>query len=95
MAQRSQGMLASANRSFYKTVMAICLLYRQAQDRPARFYRIELALNLFDEVSLLREWGIKGSPGQSTISLFPDLRAASLAADQHRNRMLRRGYGRA
>ncbi|NIZ14194.1 WGR domain-containing protein [Phaeobacter sp. HF9A] len=75
--------------------MATCLLYRLAETNPARFYRIELAMNLFDEVSLLREWGIKGGKGCSTINIFGNLREASVAADRHRNRMLKRGYDRA
>ncbi|MEX0305445.1 MAG: WGR domain-containing protein [Leisingera sp.] len=75
--------------------MATCLLYRQTPSRPSRFYRIELAMNLFSEVSVLREWGIAGGNGQSAISIYGNLREASLAADKHRNRMLKRGYGRA
>lgn len=74
--------------------MATCLLYRNSQSRPSRFYRIELALNLFSEVSVLREWGIAGSNGQSAINIYDNLRDASLAADAHRNRMLKRGYAR-
>ncbi|MGR3761529.1 WGR domain-containing protein [Roseobacteraceae bacterium NS-SX3] len=75
--------------------MATCLLYRQAPARAARFYRIELAMNLFSEVSVLREWGIAGSGGQSVINIYGNLREASAAADKHRNRMLKRGYDRA
>lgn len=74
--------------------MATCLLYCQSQNRRSRFYRIELALNLFSEVSVLREWGFAGSNGQSTINIYDNLREASLAADRHRNRMLKRGYAR-
>lgn len=74
--------------------MATCLLYNKAQSRRSRFYRIELALNLFSEVSVLREWGIAGGNGQSVISIYDNLREASLAADKHRNRMLKRGYAR-
>jgi predicted DNA-binding WGR domain protein len=74
--------------------MATCLLYSQAQRRRSRFYRIELALNLFSEVSVLREWGMAGSNGQCAINIYDNLRDASLAADKHRNRMLKRGYAR-
>lgn len=74
--------------------MATCLLYSQTPSRSSRFYRIELALNLFSEVSVLREWGIAGSNGQSAINIYDNLREASLAADKHRNRMLKRGYAR-
>ncbi|KIC10463.1 hypothetical protein RA19_12215 [Leisingera sp. ANG-M1] len=75
--------------------MATCLLYRQAAARPPRFYRIELAMNLFSEVSVLREWGVAGGNGQTAISIYGNLRDASLAADKHRNRLLKRGYNRA
>ncbi|MBE1285365.1 MAG: WGR domain-containing protein [Rhodobacteraceae bacterium] len=75
--------------------MATCLLYRHAPTRQARFYRIELAMNLFSEVSVLREWGVAGRGGQSVINIYGNLRDASIAADQHRNRMLKRGYDRA
>ena len=74
--------------------MATCLLYCQTQNRRSRCYRIELALNLFSEVSVLREWGVAGRNGQSTINIYDNLREASLAADKHRNRMLKRGYAR-
>ncbi|EBA17467.1 hypothetical protein RSK20926_07012 [Roseobacter sp. SK209-2-6] len=74
--------------------MATCLLYRQTERRPPRFYRIELAMNLFSEVSVLREWGVSGGRGQSVINIYGNLRDASVAADQHRNRMLKRGYAR-
>lgn len=74
--------------------MATCLLYNNSQSRRSRFYRIELALNLFSEVSVLREWGVSGSNGQSVINIYDNLRDASLAADKHRNRMLKRGYAR-
>ncbi|MBY6135427.1 WGR domain-containing protein [Leisingera sp. XS_AS12] len=75
--------------------MTTCLLYRQAPARPSRFYRIELAMNLFSEVSVLREWGVAGSNGQCSINIYDNLREASLAADKHRKRMLKRGYNRA
>ncbi|MFW8635964.1 WGR domain-containing protein [Cribrihabitans pelagius] len=75
--------------------MATCLLYSQAPSHPPRFYRIELAMNLFSEVSVVREWGMAGGNGHSVINIYGNLREASLAADRHRDRMLRRGYGRA
>ena len=74
--------------------MATCLLYRHAPFRAARFYRVELAMNLFSEVSVLREWGIAGGQGRSAINIYSNLRDASRAADQHRDRALKRGYAR-
>lgn len=51
-------------------------------------------MNLFSEVSVLREWGISGCGGRSSINIYGNLREASLAADAHRNRMIRQGYVR-
>ena len=75
--------------------MATCLLYRQIPTRMPRFYRVELAMNLFSEVSVLREWGVSGRNGQSVINNYSNLREASVAADRYRNRALKRGYARA
>jgi len=58
----------------------------------SRFYRVEICANLFQEFSVLREWGRVGGKGRQTINLFPDLLSASIAADNARNRTLRRGY---
>jgi predicted DNA-binding WGR domain protein len=52
-------------------------------------------MNLFSEVSVLREWGQAGRQGQTVINSFSNLRDASLEADRHRNRLLRKGYQRA
>ncbi len=75
--------------------MAICLLYRETPRRATWFYRVEIAMNLFSEVSVLREWGMAGRRGRSMVEIYGNLREASLAADRHRTRALRRGYGRA
>lgn len=79
----------------YDSAMATCLLYRQIPARVPRYYRVELAMNLFSEVSVLREWGVAGCNGQSAINIFTNLRDASVAADRYRNRALKRGYARA
>ena len=71
------------------------VLYRRAQTARPRFYRVEIAMNLFAEVSVLREWGVKGGRPCETITSFGNLRDASLAADSYRNRALKRGYERA
>ncbi|MBK0325800.1 WGR domain-containing protein [Rhodobacteraceae bacterium F11138] len=75
--------------------MAICLLYRQNTRRAKRYYRVEIAMNLFSEVSVLREWGVAGKHGKTVIDIYGNLREASTAADLHRNRALSRGYARA
>ncbi|WIY27051.1 WGR domain-containing protein [Parasedimentitalea psychrophila] len=74
--------------------MATCLLYRQIPRRLPRFYRVELAMTLFNEVSVLREWGVAGRNGRSVINNYSNLRDASAAADQHRSQALKRGYAR-
>lgn len=75
--------------------MTSCLLYRSSDRhfRP-RFYRVEIAMNLFEEVSVLREWGVAGRKGTSKIDIFGNLRHASEAADKARKAALRRGYHR-
>jgi predicted DNA-binding WGR domain protein len=63
--------------------------------RTNRFYRVEISANLFQEFSVLREWGRVGGKGRQIIRLFPDLVTASKAADTVRETTLRRGYIRA
>lgn len=76
--------------------MAVCFLTRaSAANKAPTFYRIEISLNLFGEWSVVLNWGARGTFGRQRIALFGDLRAASLLADQIRERMLRRGYERA
>ena len=75
--------------------MLSCLMYRHCpKTGRARYYRVELCYNLFEEVSLLREWGLKGGRGVSRIDIYHSLRKASEAADTVRNRTLKRGYSR-
>jgi|TARA_R110002049_G_scaffold44333_4_gene129937 predicted DNA-binding WGR domain protein len=59
--------------------------------RPA-FYRVEIAMNLFSEVSVMREWGSCGTKPRVVVNCFGNLREASQAADRFRNRALKRGY---
>ena len=58
----------------------------------ARYYRVEVAYNLFGEYSVVREWGPKGRRGQHMLVWFSNLRDACLAAERWRKRALRRGY---
>lgn len=61
--------------------------------RPgARFYRVEVAYNLFGEYSVVREWGPKGRRGQHLLVWFSNLREACIAAERWRKRAARRGY---
>jgi len=70
------------------------VLYRLGQATCPRFYRVEIAMNLFSEVSVLREWGIKGGTPREVITCYGNLREASHAADRYRERALKRGYAR-
>lgn len=74
--------------------MAVCLLYRQRKARRPRFYRVEIAYDLFDNVAVLSEWGIAGGSATETRKTFSNLREASLEADRRRRRAQRRGYAR-
>lgn len=75
--------------------MAVCILYRRTQKRRPRYYRVEIAYNLFNEISVLREYGISGGKGRALVNIYSNLRDASHAADRYRNRALKRGYARA
>ena len=68
------------------------LLMRQAELAAARYYRVEVAYNLFGEYSVLREWGATGRPGQFRICWFSNLREACKAADRWRYAASGRGY---
>ncbi|MFT6090425.1 WGR domain-containing protein [Sulfitobacter sp.] len=75
--------------------MIECLLYRTSTAERRLFYRVEIAMNLFSEVSVMREWGLAGGRPKAVVQCFSNLREASRAADRHRNRAERRGYLRA
>lgn len=64
----------------------------------ARYYRVDVAYNLFGEYSVLREWGQRGRPGAGSgnhqITWFSNLREACLAAERWQKRAQRRGYDR-
>ena len=71
--------------------MLTFLMIRTAQAR-ARFYRVEVAYNLFGEYSVVREWGSMGQKGQHLLVWFSNLRDACMAAERWRKRAMRRGY---
>lgn len=76
--------------------MTCCLMFRNDPAKlTSRFYRVEISANLFQEFSVLREWGCVGGKSRQMIGLFPDLLSASLAADKIREANLQRGYARA
>lgn len=79
----------------YDPIMLDCLLYRaDRNDRPV-FYRIEIAMTLFADVSVLCEWGLAGGRPRGVLNHYGNLREASLAADTARTKALGRGYERA
>lgn len=63
-----------------------------ARTGTARYYRVDVAYNLFGEYSVMREWGPKGSSGQRLLVWFSNLRDACIAAERWRKRAMRRGY---
>lgn len=71
--------------------MLTFLLTRTAEP-GTRFYRVEVAYNLFGEYSVVREWGKKGRNGQHLLVWFSNLRDACTAAERWRKRAMRRGY---
>lgn len=71
--------------------MLTFLLSRETGCR-ARFYRVEVADNLFGEYSVLREWGWRGRGGALRVAWFANLRDACLAAEHGMRRAERRGY---
>lgn len=75
--------------------MAVCILYRRKRERRSRYYRVEIAYNLFNEISVMREWGVTGGKGRALINIYGNLRDASHAADTYRDRAVKRGYARA
>lgn len=76
--------------------MTCCLMFRNDPNKfVSRYYRVEISANLFQEFSVLREWGKTGDKGRQIIRLFPDLLSASIAADTVRETNLRHGYQKA
>ncbi|WP_299151637.1 WGR domain-containing protein [uncultured Tateyamaria sp.] len=73
--------------------MVEALLYRPGR-RRLWFYRVEIAMNLFAEASVIVEWGLSGGQPNRRVSCHGDLRAASHAADRYRKRAIQRGYAR-
>lgn len=74
--------------------MAVCLLYQRRKARRPRFYRVEIAYDLFDNIAVLSEWGIAGGKASEARTTFSNLREASLEADRRRRRAQRKGYAR-
>lgn len=72
--------------------MAECFLYRHLPSSPPRFYRVEIAYDLFDDVAVICEWGVVGGLQDRTSQSFANLREASQLADGLREDAVQRGY---
>ena len=75
--------------------MLDCLLYRNSPDKRALFYRVEIAMTLFSDISVRREWGVPGGRPRIVMQHFGNWRDASVAADKARIGAQKRGYVRA
>jgi predicted DNA-binding WGR domain protein len=72
--------------------MAECFLYRHLPSSPPRFYRVEIAYDLFDDISVICEWGVVGGHKHRKTQCFANLREASQLADGLREDAVQRGY---
>ncbi len=87
--------LAAGWNTRQNRTMLDCLLYRKSLDNRALFYRVEIAMTLFSDISVLREWGVPGGRPRSVMQHFGNWRDASVAADKARDNAQKRGYVRA
>ena len=71
---------------------AVYLRKVDAARNMARFYYVDLAPNLFGEVSVLRSWGRIGAQGRTMIETCASVDAARLSAGRLVRVKLRRGY---
>lgn len=70
-----------------------CYLQKQRPEKNEhRFYRIHVCPGVFDDWSVVREWGRIGSPGTVMSSWFGREADAVLAAEQWRLRKVKDGY---
>jgi predicted DNA-binding WGR domain protein len=60
--------------------------------RMARFYVLSIEPTLFDDVSLMRNWGRIGTCGRRRVELHPTQNAARIALEKWLQRKRRRGY---
>lgn len=70
-----------------------CLWRRDPARNMARFYRLEIAPDLFGGAVLIRGWGRVGTIGRDCRQWFETAEAAATEAEAWRRRKLRRGYG--
>ena len=71
---------------------AVCLRKVDATRNMARFYHVDLAPNLFGEISVLRSWGRIGTQGRAMIETCSSAETARATAARLIRAKLRRGY---
>ena len=57
-----------------------------------RFYQIFVTPGIFDDWSLVKEWGRVGSPGTVRNEWFACVEAAEMAGQRIRNKKMKKGY---
>lgn len=73
--------------------MIACRLEKRVPEKNQyRFYRLELQPSLFNEWSVIREWGRIGCQGRLVIETYDSFIAADLALNAKIAEKHRRGY---
>ena len=72
----------------------LCLIRRNPARNMARFYRLEIAADLFGGVTLTRNWGRIGTSGQQRRQWFARIDEAVAECTLWADRKQRRGYAR-
>lgn len=65
---------------------------RDTKHNMHRFYQIFVTPDLFDDWSLVKEWGRVGSPGTVRKERFDCEKAAAIAGQKIRNSKIKKGY---
>lgn len=61
-------------------------------DKPPKYYQLVLQEDLLEGWTLVREWGLQGSPGRIKRDHFPDREQAQHALLLVRDAQIKRGY---
>ena len=73
--------------------MSCYVLHRVDPDlNMARFYRVEVLRDLFDQIVVERHWGRIGGRGQCRVASYPSISLAEAAASRLIGAKERRGY---
>ena len=68
------------------------LLRRDPERNMARFYQVDVAPTLFDEVSVMRSWGRIGTRGRTVVETWATGEGADAAKSKTIRAKLKRGY---